>query len=73
MYSHFRDSTLGRREPVAFDRELRRITARVAADTRRMLRGGRTPPPDYEPRKCDACSLNTFCHARALEPGGVWH
>ena len=53
-----------RRKPVAFDRELRRITARVAADTRRMLRAGHTPPPDYEPRKCNACSLNTFCQPR---------
>lgn len=54
-----------RRKPIEFDRELRRITERVAADTRRMIENGRTPPPEYEPRKCDNCSLREFCQPRA--------
>ncbi|MCY3818231.1 MAG: CRISPR-associated protein Cas4 [Gammaproteobacteria bacterium] len=55
-----------RRKPVEFNRELRRITERVAADTREMIATGRTPPPEYEPRKCDNCSLNEFCQPRAV-------
>ena len=55
-----------RRKPVEFDQELRLITERVAADTRRMIQAGRTPLPEYEPRKCDSCSLNEFCQPRAV-------
>lgn len=54
-----------RRKPVEFDRQLRQITERVASDTRSMIEAGRTPLPEYEPRKCDACSLNEFCQPRA--------
>lgn len=53
---------------VAFDAELRALTARTAEDTRRMLAGGRTPPPEYAPRKCDSCSLKEVCRPQA--PGG---
>lgn len=55
-----------RRMPVEFERELRLITERVAADTRSMIEAGRTPLPEYEPRKCDNCSLNEFCQPRAV-------
>lgn len=54
-----------RRKPVEFDRQLRLITERVASDTRSMIEAGRTPLPEYEPRKCDACSLNELCQPRA--------
>lgn len=57
-----------RRARVAFDAELRALTARTAEDTRRMLAGGRTPPPEYAPRKCDSCSLKEVCRPKA--PGG---
>ncbi len=55
-----------RRKTVEFDRELRLITERVTADTRSMIEAGRTPLPEYEPRKCDNCSLNEFCQPRAV-------
>ena len=55
-----------RRKPVELDRELRRITERVAADTREMIEVGRTPLPEYKPRKCGNCSLNEFCQPRAV-------
>lgn len=50
-----------RRTVVALDGELRRLTAEVADATRRLLAESRTPPPEYEPRKCDACSLKSIC------------
>ena len=53
-----------RRRTVAFDAGLRALTERVAADTRRMLAGGETPPPEYAARKCDACSLKDACQPR---------
>ena len=37
-----------RRRLVAFDSDLRALTERVAVDTRALLGGGRTPPPEYE-------------------------
>ena len=50
-----------RRSVVTFDAELRSLTKRVAEDTRRMLAAGETPAPEYEARKCDACSLKEVC------------
>ena len=50
-----------RRSVVAFDAELRALTERIAGDTRRMLAAGDSPPPEYEARKCDACSLKEVC------------
>ena len=52
-----------RRRVVAFDSDLRALTERVAADTRTLLRCGRTPPPEYEAAKCEACSLQELCQA----------
>lgn len=50
-----------RRKIVAFDAELRALTERTVADTRRLLALGETPPPEYAPGKCDTCSLNEVC------------
>lgn len=50
-----------RRKVVAFDAELRALTERVAADTRTLFAAGETPPPEFEERKCNACSLNDAC------------
>ena len=54
-----------RRKVVAFNAGLREITENVAADTSRMLFGGRVPAPKYEPRKCQSCSLMNYCQPRA--------
>ena len=54
-----------RRKVVSFDAELRALTERIADDTRRMLAAGETPPPEYEARKCDACSLKKVCQPRS--------
>ena len=50
-----------RRKAVMFDAELRVLTERVAADTRNLLAAGDTPPPKFEARKCNACSLKEVC------------
>lgn len=50
-----------RRKAVVFDGELRALTERVAADTRSLLAAGDTPPPEFEARKCNACSLKDVC------------
>ena len=50
-----------RRKSVAFDAGLRALTERVAAETRSLLDAGDTPPPEFEARKCNACSLKDVC------------
>jgi CRISPR-associated exonuclease Cas4 len=61
-----------RRHVVAFDPELRALTHEVAAETRALLGAGRTPPPIYERRRCDACSLKGLCQPKRLQrPGAV--
>jgi len=64
-----------RRQIVKLESNLRLLTERVAADTRRMLGDDRTPPPVYEARKCDACSLQHLCQPqqpRAVGAVGRW-
>lgn len=56
-----------RRTRVTFDATLRRLTADTVAATRHMIVSGRTPPPHYEPKRCDSCSLATICRPRCLE------
>ena len=61
-----------RRHAVAFDEELRGLTRAVAAATRELLAASRTPPPVYERKRCDSCSLVQLCRPKRLErPGPV--
>ena len=60
-----------RRKVVAFDVELRALTERVAVDTRRMLAAGETPPPEFEARKCNACSLKEACQPQSPRRSGT--
>ena len=62
-----------RRKVIAFDTALRALTEDVAADTRQMLADGKTPAPEYEPRKCDACSLKDVCQPRRLRHANNVH
>jgi len=59
-----------RRQSVAFDQELRALTREVAAATRDLLAAGRTPPPIYEAKRCEACSLKELCQPKRLERVG---
>ena len=60
-----------RRKVIAFDGDLRALTEHIVVDTRRMLAGGETPPPEYVPQKCDACSLNEICQPKKRCGAGV--
>jgi CRISPR-associated exonuclease Cas4 len=55
-----------RRTAVAFDAELRRLTAEVAAAARAQIAAGITPPAVYEKRKCSACSLLDLCRPKQI-------
>ncbi|QEL89488.1 CRISPR-associated protein Cas4 [Azospirillum brasilense] len=55
-----------RRVAVALDAALRDLTERTAAAVREMVRTGTTPPPVYEARKCQSCSMLDLCRPRRL-------
>lgn len=55
-----------RRTTVRFDAGLRDLTRGISVETRRLLASERTPPPVYEPRKCNACSLKQLCRPEPL-------
>lgn len=52
------------RFPVFFDAELRELTTSTAAAFHRMVDSGDIPPPTYERKKCDHCSLVDYCMPR---------
>lgn len=54
------------RTPVAFDAELRALTARIAQDVRAMVEAQRTPPPVLMPG-CRRCSLQDACQPDRLQ------
>lgn len=56
---------LRRRTEIAFDGELRALTATIAADVRAMFASGRTPPPIPMPA-CARCSLEPLCRPKAI-------
>ena len=56
-----------RRKPVRFDAELRQLTAQAAREARNLIETGTTPPPVYERRKCDSCSLKSACNPEKLQ------
>lgn len=53
-----------RRTLVAFDPVLRALTLEVAAATRALILGGRTPRMAYDKQRCDGCSLLEICRPR---------
>jgi CRISPR-associated exonuclease Cas4 len=55
-----------RRTPVPFDVELRALTENVARGMRALVDSGRTPPPVYEPKRCNSCSLFELCRPQRL-------
>ena len=54
-----------RRSEVVFDEELRRTTKEAAGRLHVVLTQVAPPPPQYQPRKCDSCSLISACLPRA--------
>lgn len=55
-----------RRFPVEFDAALRQLVADTAAALHAMIDSRVTPLAEYEPRRCDACSLIDLCQPKAL-------
>jgi CRISPR-associated exonuclease Cas4 len=55
-----------RRTEVTFDDELRDLVSTTAAAVHDCLTGGTTPTAEYEPGRCDACSLIDLCQPRSL-------
>lgn len=55
-----------RRTLVSFDTKLRELTQSVANDMRALILSGRTPPPVYEPQRCNPCSLFEICRPQRL-------
>lgn len=55
-----------RRKVVCFDDGLRALTTEIVQATRTMIEEGRTPRAEYQPSRCDACSLIELCQPRLL-------
>jgi len=66
MYGYLYYGQRKRRTEVAFDSELRSLTLDLAEQTRAMIEGGTTPAAEYNPKKCDRCSLLDLYQPRAL-------
>ena len=58
-----------RRHEVVFDEALRALTLATVAAVRAMWTSGVTPSADYQPKRCDACSLIDLCQPRVLKRG----
>ncbi|MBI2719081.1 MAG: CRISPR-associated protein Cas4 [Rhizobiales bacterium] len=54
-----------RRVVVPFDAALRALTETTAAQLRDLFASRLTPPAEYQPRKCGACSLIEQCRPKA--------
>ena len=50
-----------RRQPVEFTPELREETKATAKALHKLIASGKTPPAEYEKKKCEACSLKETC------------
>lgn len=62
-----------RRKVVAMDDGLRHLTLGVAREARDAFDAGTLPPPVYDPRRCEACSMRGLCRPEApRDPGTSW-
>ncbi len=50
-----------RRQNVEFSSELRKETEQTAAALHALIQSEKTPPAEYDKKKCDACSLLEIC------------
>lgn len=53
-----------RRTEVRFDQDLLRLLNEYIDQIRTIKASGKTPPPQYEPGKCDPCSLFELCQPK---------
>lgn len=59
-----------RRQVVAFEDDLRRVTEQTTAEAHVALGRGDLPPPVYDAGRCEACSLNDLCRPQAPRDAG---
>lgn len=57
-----------RRQNVEFTPELRTETETIAGKLHELIQSGKTPPPDYDEKKCSACSLFDICMPEKHRP-----
>lgn len=57
-----------RRQPVEFTSALRAETAATAGALHELIRSGKTPAPEYDEKKCSACSLIDICMPKKHRP-----
>ncbi len=55
-----------RRTEVAFDAALHQLTTETAAALHAMIASRETPSADYNPRRCDSCSLIEICQPKSM-------
>jgi len=55
-----------RRQIVTFDDGLRTLTLQTITEVRTLLEGGKTPPAQYEAKRCDSCSLIDDCSPKLM-------
>jgi CRISPR-associated exonuclease Cas4 len=55
-----------RRTEVVFDEALHELVRKTTTEIRECFASGRTPLAEYEPRRCDNCSLIDQCQPQAL-------
>jgi len=55
-----------RRKAVVFDANLRSLTLDTITAVRSLLSGTHTPLAQYQPKRCDVCSLIELCQPRLL-------
>jgi len=60
-----------RREEVVLDRELRGKVECAAERLREFIAAGITPPAIYEKKKCEDCSLLSYCRPRMPQGSGA--
>lgn len=56
-----------RRKEVTLDDALRSQTLDLIVKLQQMMQSRRTPPPVYEAKKCDSCSLLEMCRPKDLQ------
>ena len=56
-----------RRKEIPMDATLRTTTLDLVNSLRDMIQSKRTPPPQYDAKKCDSCSLFELCRPKDLQ------
>lgn len=64
--------TTRRRKAVRFTEDLRALTIEAAEAVRRLIASGAIPAAEYDPARCEACSLAALCRPRLARSAARW-